>query len=112
MEVSPISARFLGGTSTPAIRAITLSLPLFMFRVGADDPDHALAVDDLALIANLFNRCAHFHFVSVPVILPRVQSCGDNSTRTRSPGRSRTQFRLTVPTGWARTCCLFSSSTR
>src|SRR5580658_1862314 len=32
-----------------------LSLPLFMFRVGADHPDHAFAVDNLALIANLFD---------------------------------------------------------
>jgi len=31
-----------------------LSLPLFVFRVGTDDPDYAAAMDDLAFVANLF----------------------------------------------------------
>jgi hypothetical protein len=34
---------------------IVLPLPLLMLRIGADHPDHALAVDDLAVIAHLFN---------------------------------------------------------
>jgi hypothetical protein len=38
-----------------------LSLPLFVFRVGADYPDHAAAMDDLAFVANLFYRCSYFH---------------------------------------------------
>jgi hypothetical protein len=41
-----------------------LSLPLFVFRVGANDPHHALAVDQLAFVANLFNRCPDFHTLS------------------------------------------------
>jgi hypothetical protein len=32
-----------------------LTLTLFMLRVGADHPDHALAVDDLAVVAHLFD---------------------------------------------------------
>jgi hypothetical protein len=32
-----------------------LTLPLFVFRVGANHPHHALAVDQLALIADFFN---------------------------------------------------------
>jgi hypothetical protein len=33
----------------------TLTLTLFMLRVGADHPDHALAVDDLAVITHFFD---------------------------------------------------------
>src|ERR1041385_935785 len=32
-----------------------------MFRVGADDPDHAFAVDHFALVADFLYRCANFH---------------------------------------------------
>jgi hypothetical protein len=32
-----------------------LSLPLFVFRVDANYPDHAAAMDYLAFVANLFN---------------------------------------------------------
>jgi len=46
---------------------IPLSLPLFMFRVGADDPYHALAMDHLAFITHLFDRSSNFH-----LFLPRV----------------------------------------
>src|SRR5437879_2677837 len=38
-----------------------LSLALLMFRVGADDPHHTLAVDHLALITNLLNRGSYLH---------------------------------------------------
>jgi hypothetical protein len=38
-----------------------LSLPLFVFRVDANYPHHATAVDDLAFVANLFYRCSYFH---------------------------------------------------
>jgi hypothetical protein len=31
------------------------TLALFVFRVFADHPHHALAADDLALVANLFD---------------------------------------------------------
>src|SRR5579864_1655282 len=40
-----------------------LALALLVFRVGADHAHHALAVDDLALVANLFYRCSDFHTV-------------------------------------------------
>jgi len=32
-----------------------LSLPLFVFRVDANHPHHALAMNDLALVAHFFN---------------------------------------------------------
>jgi hypothetical protein len=35
--------------------AILSSLSLFMLRVGADHAHHAFAVDDLAVVAHLFN---------------------------------------------------------
>jgi hypothetical protein len=35
--------------------AVLLSLTLFMLRIGADHPDHTLAVNNLAVIAHLFN---------------------------------------------------------
>src|SRR3954465_14724618 len=60
MYVSAMSTCLLRGRSTPAIRAM-LSLPLFVFRVLADHPHHAFAVDDLALIANLLYRRSDFH---------------------------------------------------
>jgi hypothetical protein len=35
-------------------RLAALSLPLFVFRVLANHPHHTFAVDDFALVANLF----------------------------------------------------------
>jgi hypothetical protein len=46
---------------SPALQIKKLSLPLLVFRVGADDPNHAAAMDDLAFVANLFYRCSYFH---------------------------------------------------
>src|SRR5512135_67636 len=46
------------------------------------------------------------------VIRPRVKSYGDSSTSTRSPVRIRMKFLRIFPDTWARTWCLFSSSTR
>jgi len=45
-----------------------------MFRVFADHPHYAFAVDDLAFIANLFYRCSDLHAVfpsnsSAPMLL-------------------------------------------
>jgi hypothetical protein len=37
------------------------ALPLFVARIGANHPDHALALDDLAILAELLNRRANFH---------------------------------------------------
>src|SRR6478609_7414175 len=42
---------------------------------------------------------------------PRVRSYGDNSTRTRSPGRMRMKFMRNLPLMWASTRWPFSSST-
>src|ERR1700682_503076 len=39
----------------------SLSLPLLVFGVGANHPDHTAPVDDLALITNLFHRRTYFH---------------------------------------------------
>src|SRR5690349_6515492 len=73
MYWSEISMRFSRGRSTPAIRAILgvllvpsergdSALALLVARVGgADDPHDALALDDLALVANLLDRSADLH---------------------------------------------------
>src|SRR5690242_12222252 len=72
MYWSEISIRFSRGRSTPAIRAILdsllvtgaagLALALLVARVrGADDPHDTLALDDLALVANLLHRRADLH---------------------------------------------------
>src|SRR5579872_4972228 len=37
------------------------ALPLFMFRVLADHAHHALAVHDLALVADFLDRCPNLH---------------------------------------------------
>ena len=40
------------------------ALTLLVARVGADNANHALALDDLAVAAHLFNRGADFHALS------------------------------------------------
>src|SRR5579864_3800747 len=70
-----------------------------MFRVDANDPHHALAVDHLALVTNLFYRCPYFHFrsslqsfpaydrwVRYPLPPDRPATAGQNSV---SPFRRR-----------------------
>src|ERR1700730_7532417 len=91
---------------------IPLSLPLLMLRIGADDPHHAFAVDHFALVAHLFHGCSYFHiFSSNRTILPRPGSCGDNSTCTRSPGRTLKKFVFAAPAACARTTVSFSNFT-
>jgi hypothetical protein len=47
--------------STPAMRA-KLALHLLVLGVlAADDPDHAVAPDDLAVLAHLLDRSSDFH---------------------------------------------------
>src|SRR5450432_986600 len=83
--------RLVLGRSTPAIRAIVLSLPLLVFLVRTNHAHDALAPDDLALVANTFYRSSHLH--SFPTIRPRPTSVGESSNRTLSPTRSRTKLR-------------------
>jgi hypothetical protein len=40
------------------------ALPLLVAAVGANDADDALAPDDLAVFAKLFDGCADFHFLN------------------------------------------------
>ena len=92
-----------------------------MLRIGADDPHHALAVDHLAFVAHFLDGCPNFHFAhlrrqesprySFFTILPRPGSCGDNSTWTRSPGRTRTKFVFAAPAACARTTASLPSFT-
>src|SRR5688572_29377799 len=46
-------------------RGFSLPLPLLVPRIlAADHPHHALALDDLAVAADAFHRCEHFHVCS------------------------------------------------
>src|SRR6185436_6967827 len=92
-----------------------LSLTLFVPRILADDPRHALTLDHLAVLAARFHRRTDFHdrsYLNRYVIRPRVRSYGDSSTLTRSPGRIRMKFMRILPLTCASTRCPLSSSTR
>src|ERR1035437_8062896 len=120
MYVRATSTRFSRGMSTPAIRAIRSALPLLVLWIGANDHHGPVAADHLAVVATGLHRGADFQqtsfalgagYFSRYVIRPRVRSYGDNSTRTRSPGRIRMKFIRSFPLIWARTRWPFSSST-
>src|SRR5215210_8340088 len=82
MYVSPISIRLFTGRSTPTTRAISVQSPkkqfgrisnlkflklplaLLVLGVGADHAHHALAVDDLAVVAHLLDRSPNLHLTS------------------------------------------------
>src|SRR5918993_6086653 len=51
MYVRATSIRFSRGMSSPAIRAISLPLPLLVLRVGADDHHGAVTADHFAVVA-------------------------------------------------------------
>src|SRR6266404_4049674 len=92
--------RLVLGRSTPAIRAIVLSLPLLVLLVRANHAHDAAAPDDFALVADSFYRRSYFHnlptlssYETFPTIRPRVTSVGESSNRTLSPTRIRTKLR-------------------
>src|SRR5512144_667149 len=97
MYFSEISIRFSAGRSTPAMRAIRVVLPvpglalaLLVAGVGgADDPHHALALDDLALVADLLDGRADLH--GLPS-LPGISVLPDEKPRRAFPAGPR--FRL------------------
>src|SRR6202142_1157145 len=106
--------------STPEIRAIRSALPLLVLWIGADDHHGPVAADHLAVVATGLHRGSDFQrssfalgagYFSRYVIRPRGRAYGDNSTRTRSPGRIRMKFIRSLPLMWARTRWPFSSST-
>src|ERR1700691_2776200 len=96
MEVSPISALLVACRSTPAIRAIWLSLPLLMFRVYADDPHHAFAMDHLAFVANLLNGRSNFHKNQNPFSTQRRRDAEISAERTHINVFSALPPRLSV----------------
>ena len=57
---NPISNPFRGSVRVCQAR---LALALLVLCVFADHPDDSLAGDDLALDANLFDRCTDLHFL-------------------------------------------------
>src|ERR1035437_5776252 len=99
MYVSPISALFPGGKSTPAKRAIylVLSLSLFVIRVDANDAHHTFAVDHLALVANFLDRRSYLHktpgwtaslpHLMAPVMRACAKSCHASDREATTPPR-------------------------
>src|SRR5690554_2895567 len=89
------SIRFSRGRSTPAMRAISvlrtrgeLALALLVAGVRrADDPHRPLALDDLALVANLLDRRADLHCASdaAPETKNPASTAGGLAAGTRTP---------------------------
>ena len=71
-----------------AIENQTLSLPLFMFGVDANYPDHSLAVYDFALVAHFFYRSSDFHF-SLLTYIDTLCAPDSNRKVTIQPGLDR-----------------------
>src|SRR5262245_10908766 len=68
------------GMSTPEIRAMALSLPLFVLRVFANHHHAPVPADNLALVAAWLNGCSNFH--RVPLMARRaglLEAVGDPS---------------------------------
>src|SRR5690606_41367936 len=62
MYVSAPSILLFRGRSTPAIRAMRLSLPLLVSRIPlADDPDHPTAPDHLAVLTDRLDAAPDLH---------------------------------------------------
>src|SRR5690349_14691598 len=102
--------------STPAMRAMSLPLPLLVPRVGADDHDAPMAADHLALLADRLHARSNLHrslgYLCRQMMRPRVRSYGVISTCTRSPGRMRIRCMRSLPLECARTLWPLSSVTR
>src|SRR5215208_4367872 len=61
MYVNPISRRFWFGRLTPAIRAKSLTLPLLVSRVGADDHGAPVPLDHTAALTHGLDGRANLH---------------------------------------------------
>src|SRR5579862_6921285 len=71
--------RLVRGRSTPAIRAIALSLPLLVLLIGTDHPHHAVAADDLALVTNPFDRRSYLHRYFLSTFNPDTAEHAENN---------------------------------
>jgi len=58
-DINSLLARYFD--SDDACHKSILSLPLFVAAVRANDANHAIALDDFAILAKFFYRCANFH---------------------------------------------------
>jgi hypothetical protein len=68
-------------------------LSLFVFRIRADHAHHAFAVDDLAVVAHLFNGSPYFHNPSTF----STGISGLDSNRERKPDRHAATQTLPPP---------------
>ncbi len=60
-----------------------LALTLLVLRVLADDANHALTLDNLALIADFFDRCSYLHII--PSLLGYSDGRGKARKRFAAP---------------------------
>src|SRR3954467_5399308 len=86
--------RLVVGRSTPAIRAIVLSLPLLVFLVRANHAHDAAAPDDFALVADSLDRSSYLHCNLNLTASPRSAPARHRSARVptapdRRPGSAR-----------------------
>ena len=49
-----------------------LALALLVLRILAENPDHPLAADDLALVTHAFDRRSHLHDTLSPILIIQV----------------------------------------
>src|SRR3546814_8946675 len=70
-----------------------LTLPLLLPRVRANDTNHAFALNDLAILAKLFDRRSYFHINSVS------RRCALSKNRTASSPKSQPGDRQNVVSG-------------
>src|ERR1035437_4798663 len=90
-------------------RVASSPLALFVFRVFADHPHYSLAVDDLALVANLLYRRSYFHNSScsagvlagcpagVSPAVPHNAICSGTRFARDSDRREKVRPRLCLP---------------
>src|SRR5262249_10137569 len=95
-DLDPLVERQINASNTCHISSsIPLTLSLLVLGDGADDPHDPLAVHNLALRANSFNGCSHFH-KSLALLAFRSQF---------SAFRSETVSKLTTEEGQLNLTC-------
>ena len=74
-------------------RGANLALALLVARILANDPNHAVTTNDLAVAADFLYRSQYFHglllYLARKTIRALDKSYGVSSTVTLSPGRMR-----------------------
>src|SRR5271157_4600807 len=91
----------------PLLTFFYLTLTLLVFRVLADHPHYSLAVDDLALVADLLNRRPYLHKPVLSSQLSVLSNCN-----CVSPASSRRFERRGKPRLYTNFICTGTQSAR